>query len=86
MGKNPKCFSLVEINYFDMTEIKLGSKKYFHFFSKIFFFGGGGGTQTSTFQRNTLMKLQILGKNVPFKKCQQPLSWGSFRQFNEHKS
>lgn len=43
MGKNPKCFSLVEINYFDMTEIKLGSKKYFHFFSKIFFFWGGRG-------------------------------------------
>lgn len=73
-----------EINDFEMAEIKFGSKKCFLLFAKIFFLGRK--KKGSMFQRNTLIKLQILEKAVALKKCHPPLSWGSFRQFNEYKS
>lgn len=72
-----------------MTEIKLVSEKCFQlsplppfFFLLAKKYQKKG--QKSLFQRDAL-KLQILEKTVPFKKCQQPPSWGSFKQCNEYK-
>jgi len=63
-----------------MTEIKLISKKCFQSFSKVFF-GKKKHVPKEHFDESA-----DSGKTILFKKCQQPLSWGLFRQFNEYES
>lgn len=75
-----------KINDFDRTEIKFVSKKMLPPFCKKPFLGRKKKKKAAFSKRNTLMKLQSLEKAAALKKCHQPLSWGSFRQFNEYKS